>query len=362
MSTRTDVGSESIALEMRVRTLFGILIAVSVLVACGSSQDAKTSIGLATSPTTQPTATPTPTPCDDVTAATKLRSSVVRIQSSDGIGTGTIIDSQGLVITNQHVVGLDRIVQVTLPSNRVVLGTVLSRQDPPDLALIKVSEFGLTPVTIGSEFSLKLGQRLLSLGYARDLPGEPTLTGGLFSASREIYVQTDTPLNPGNSGGPLFTTCGEVIGIVVGGRIDSQGLNFAIGSNAVTTSIASMRNDTSVSANSVPVLNPVETATYFYALLATRQYSEAYALLSPRFQSGRSFTTFRDGYSTTEAIYLEFVRTTSTGTSSASVEISVLASDIINGQRVVRRFGGTWTLIKIDNRWLLDIGQIRQTG
>jgi S1-C subfamily serine protease len=169
--------------------------------------------------------------CDDPSAVARVRPSIVRIQAGTSVGTG-IATTASLVVTAEHVVRGAQSVRLTLPNGNAATATVLVRRPDQDLALLSTAATGLTPVTWGDEQSLRPGQPLLSLGYARDIPGEPSLTGGRFSARRVdggvTLVQTDTPLNPGNSGGPLFTQCGEVVGVVSFGLTDAQGLNFAV--------------------------------------------------------------------------------------------------------------------------------------
>jgi len=146
------------------------------------------------------------------------------------------VAADGFILTANHVVASERTAAVTLADARVVIAQVIGRREDQDLAVLRAPVSGLTPVAWGDDRALQPGQRLLALGYAKDLPGEPSLTGGSFSARRSgafirlqaDIVQTDTTLNPGNSGGPLFTNCGEVIGVVQSARTQAVGLNFAV--------------------------------------------------------------------------------------------------------------------------------------
>jgi len=180
-----------------------------------------------------PTATPSGAPrvCDDPGAAARVRPSTVRIEAGQGVGTGVIV-SADLVITAEHVVSGVQTVKLTLADGRTVNANVLAKRPAQDLAVIRVSATGLTPATWGDDRALRPGQPLLALGFALDIPGEPSLTGGRFSAHRVEdgvdLVQTDAPLNHGNSGGPIFTQCGEVVAIVSFGLIEAQGLNFGV--------------------------------------------------------------------------------------------------------------------------------------
>jgi len=317
-----------------------------------------------------PAAAPSPTAtagreCTDAAAAARLRPSVVRLQGASGMGTGFVVGAEGIILTANHVVEFDRAVAVTLASGQVVAGQVQGRRPEQDLAVVRISAGGLTAVAWGDDRALRPGQRLLSLGYARDLPGEPSLTGGAFSARRSgsfvrlgaDLIQTDTPLNSGNSGGPLFSDCGEVVGVVTGVLRDAQGLGFAIAaSHARPTAEALSRSSPAVAPS--PVLTPAETVTVFYSLLDQRQYGLAYAMFSTRRKAEGTLAEFQAGFATTRNVYLEEV-TVAPGTP-AVVQVSILAADLVSGQVVVRRFAGTWTFVQEGNRWTLDRGQIRQ--
>ena len=170
---------------------------------------------------------------------------------SRGLGTGVIVDSDGLVITNEHVVhGADK-VTVTLPDGREFKGEIKGTDPRSDLALIKIDAKNLPAAELGDSDQVRSGQWAIAIGnpFGFAVGGsEPTLTVGVVSAlHRSIRVggaerdytdliQTDAAINPGNSGGPLANLDGQVIGINVaifsttGGY---QGIGFAIPSNAV---------------------------------------------------------------------------------------------------------------------------------
>jgi tetratricopeptide (TPR) repeat protein/S1-C subfamily serine protease len=166
--------------------------------------------------------------------AESLRPSVVRIQASDGIGTGFIISSYGAIVTNAHVVGDDLDVDVTLSDGTVRNGLVLDRNQTADIALLVIDGYQLPTVELNSSERPEVGDEVLAMGYAFDLPGPASLTKGMVSAFRSnmfgslTALQTDTALNPGNSGGPLVDLTGRVVGINTAGFIEAEGINFAI--------------------------------------------------------------------------------------------------------------------------------------
>jgi S1-C subfamily serine protease len=176
-------------------------------------------------------------------AVARVMPSVVHIASSQVIGTGVIVQTDGLIVTNAHVVGSDRTVQVGLQDGRTLTGSVVRTGVGLDLAQVRIPATGLSAASLGDPHQLQLGEPLVAIGYALDLGGGPSVTRGVFSAMRRApgvdYVQTDAAVNHGNSGGPLISLKGEVIAINTLG-IDHdlqgqsvQGLNLAISGAAV---------------------------------------------------------------------------------------------------------------------------------
>ncbi len=157
-----------------------------------------------------------------------------------GQGSGVIIDSSGLVITNAHVVERVDSVIITLQNGNQVDGTVLGTDQITDLALVKIKEFpGLESAKLGDSEDIQVGDWAIALGTPYGL--ESTVTLGIvsslhrdintlgFSDKRLDLIQTDAAINPGNSGGPLINANGEVIGINTLVRSGpGAGLGFAI--------------------------------------------------------------------------------------------------------------------------------------
>ncbi len=157
-----------------------------------------------------------------------------------GQGSGVIIDSSGLVLTNAHVVErVDRVI-ITLQNGNQVDGTVVGTDQVTDLALVKINEFpGLESAKLGDSEDIQVGDWAIALGTPYGL--ESTVTLGIvsslhrdinslgFSDKRLDLIQTDAAINPGNSGGPLINSNGEVIGINTLVRSGpGAGLGFAI--------------------------------------------------------------------------------------------------------------------------------------
>lgn len=164
--------------------------------------------------------------------------SVVVIRGINGIGTGFFIDSNGLIITNEHVVGSDRLVSVRLRDNRTVFGNVKAIDRDRDLALVALKITDAPYLQLADANEGGIGTEVIAIGTPQGL--DWSLTRGLVSAIRDIQgvrvVQTDTAMNPGNSGGPLISLeTGHVIGVnTMGFRKDlSEGLNFAVSAREI---------------------------------------------------------------------------------------------------------------------------------
>lgn len=164
-------------------------------------------------------------------------------QIQRGVGSGFILDNEGHVITNAHVVeGSDR-VQVTLKDGRQLEGSVLGSDSTTDVAVVKVEADDLPTVEISDSNRLRPGDWAIAIGNPLGL--DNTVTAGIISAtgrtSTEIgvpdkrvdFIQTDTAINPGNSGGPLLNVEGKVIGMNTAIIQGAQGIGFAIPINTV---------------------------------------------------------------------------------------------------------------------------------
>jgi putative serine protease PepD len=172
-----------------------------------------------------------------------------------GVGSGFIIDQQGHILTNNHVVeDADRI-EVTLHDGTKVRGKLVGRDPSLDLALIKIDVPAerLRTVPLGDSSSLKVGQVAIAIGNPFGFTA--TLTTGVISALGRVMpaetgrsirniIQTDAAINPGNSGGPLLNTAGEVIGIntaIQSPVRGSVGIGFAVPVNAATAVLPQLR-------------------------------------------------------------------------------------------------------------------------
>lgn len=159
-----------------------------------------------------------------------------------GMGSGTIIDPEGQILTNNHVVAGAEKIGVTLTDGRVLEGRVIGTCSTHDVAIIKVKEENLPAAKLGDSDKLRVGQRVFAIGNPFGLAGGPTVTSGVISALNrsidsqrgmiENLVQTDAAINPGNSGGPLVDMHGRVVAINTAIIPFAQGIGFAIPINS----------------------------------------------------------------------------------------------------------------------------------
>ena len=184
---------------------------------------------------------------------------VVAIQTASGQGSGFVFDTDGHIITNEHVVEGASTVEVSFASGFKAYGTVIGSDADADIAVVKVDAPAeeLRPLPIGDSGALQVGQTVVAIGNPFGLNGTMTLgivsglgrtqfssqaAGGGFFSTADI-IQTDAAINPGNSGGPLFNMNGEVVGInqsirttnfneMTGNAVNS-GVGFSISINLV---------------------------------------------------------------------------------------------------------------------------------
>jgi S1-C subfamily serine protease len=181
------------------------------------------------------------------------------VATEGGTGSGCVLDTEGNILTNYHVIESADSLEVSLPDHTKYRAKVIGFDKQNDLAVIRLANVPkdrLHPITLGDSGALKVGQRVLAIGNPLGL--QNTLTTGIVSSlGRRIktedgtlvdnVIQTDAAINPGNSGGPLLNTAGEMIGIntsiftIRGGG--SIGIGFAIPANAIRRVVTELIRD-----------------------------------------------------------------------------------------------------------------------
>ena len=181
-----------------------------------------------------------------IVAETVVQDFFGRPSSQFGSGTGVIIDPQGLVLTNNHVIEGASAITVTMDDGSQVEAEVIGADGLSDLAVLRIPEGDFTVLPVNRETQPRPGEWVIAIGNALALPGGPTVTVGVVSAvgrtlqagrGATLYdmIQTDTVINPGNSGGPLISLESQLVGIntsvlrgASGGGTPIEGIGFAI--------------------------------------------------------------------------------------------------------------------------------------
>ncbi|WP_290773465.1 trypsin-like peptidase domain-containing protein [Anaerofustis sp.] len=178
-----------------------------------------------------------------------------RESESSGVGTGFIVDTNGIIVTNQHVVSDNpKNINVTLKDGTSYDAKVIYASTTVDLAVIKIDAKNLPVINFGDSEKINIGQTAIAIGNPMGLTFERTVTQGIVSALNrsiavdtntiaEDLIQTDASINAGNSGGPLLNLAGEVIGINTYKIQSGEGLGFAIPINIVKPIIKQIKEE-----------------------------------------------------------------------------------------------------------------------
>jgi serine protease Do len=167
-----------------------------------------------------------------------IKDAYLHVHPVPGVGSGFIINKEGFILTNAHVVFGSQDIKVTLDDGRIFPGEIRGIDTIKDLAVVRIKASGLPVPEMAKNENLKIGQMAIAIGSPLGLVGGPTVTAGVVSAlNRSIQtevtfmeglIQTDAAINPGNSGGPLINSKGEVIGVNSSVIPFAQGIGFAI--------------------------------------------------------------------------------------------------------------------------------------
>ena len=239
--------------SLLVAALLGGLVAVGA----GTLVDDDDSPAAATNTTVTSTSRPTSAGLALNEIYERNASAVVEIQAGNASGTGFVIDADGHVVTNEHVVGTAQTVEVRFAEGGEEQARVIATDRSTDLAVLEVDLAGheVDPVELGSSADVQVGDPVYAIGNPFGL--ERSLTAGIVSAvDREIEapngftindaIQTDAPVNQGNSGGPLIDAAGNVIGVVsqiaseTGGNV---GIGYAVPSDTVRSVVDELLRD-----------------------------------------------------------------------------------------------------------------------
>lgn len=270
------------------------------------------------------------------------------VDSIDNIGTGFIVDESGLIITNQHVVSDVNSDYKVITSDGSEYDVVkIVRDDVNDIALVKIEATELVPIDLGNSDKIVVGQTVIAIGTPLgDYAG--TVTTGVISGldrsvttgsswfgetakDYENVIQTDAAVNPGNSGGPLLNTAGEVIGINFATTTNADNISFALPINIVKNRIEEYRTYGKFIKPYMGISYQVisEYMAYYYADLVPGVFLVRIDTEGPAYEAGLkkgdiiteingesvvdSFASVLDKYSPGEEIEVQYVREGETG-------------------------------------------------
>jgi serine protease Do len=170
-----------------------------------------------------------------------------------GEGTGFIVDPEGYILTNHHLVTSPERIRVRLADRREFAAALVGSDPSTDLALLKVKAEGLPVVKMGDSDQLRVGEWVCAIGNPYRF--EHSVTVGvvsskgrkIYNASFDAYIQTDAAINPGNSGGPLINAAGDAIGINSAVSVQGQGIGFAVPINVAKDILGALRTHGHVS-------------------------------------------------------------------------------------------------------------------
>ena len=206
------------------------------------------------------------------TTITKDETTTDFTSEQEALGSGFILNKEGYIVTNQHVIDKAQTINVTLYNNELYEATIIGEDKKTDLALLKINtSTPLSPITFGDSDAMRVGDWILAIGNPFGLGG--SVTAGIVSAkSRDIeagsydnFIQTDAAINQGNSGGPMFNLKGEVIGVnsaIFSTTGNSMGVGFATPSKMAQWVIDQLRRDGKVTRGWIGISiqpNPLQT-------------------------------------------------------------------------------------------------------
>jgi len=305
--------------------------------------------------------------CNEKNSIEKVRRSVVRVIGGESEGSGFAINAGGYILTNFHVIEFEPSPKVVLPDNTFETAEVQMADKNADLAIIKIDK-DLPVISWGEPSELDVSDELFAIGFplGGELVGEASVNKGSLSGRRRSkdvgieYIQTDTTLTPGVSGGPMINVCGEVVGINTAGL---AGLGLGISSDSIKQKWTEMAisEDALKDVQRIefkPDESPLEAVRAFYNYLKARKLTKAFELLTKNFKKGYSFVDWKEGYDSlldTTVIKIEDDIDVSN-----RVNVKLSTKDMVDDEIVYKYFEGYWDVIGVGGKWLLWDAKIKE--
>lgn len=305
--------------------------------------------------------------CNEKDTINKVRQSVVRIVGGEAEGSGFATQEEGLILTNFHVIEFEPSPKVIFPDNSFETGEIVMADKNADLAVIKTKK-RISLISLGNPSELNPADEILAIGFplGGNLSGESSVNKGYLSGrriSKDVgveFLQTDTTLNPGVSGGPMVNICGDVVGINTAG---TAGLGLAISSDSIKQKWLEM-------SSSKDSLKDIEKITFddtesadfavatFYNYLKVRKLDKAFQLLSDNFKKGYDFNYWKKGYQS--LLDTTVIKIDENKDKKDRVDIKLSTKDLVDGEIVYKYFEGYWDVRNINGKWRLWEPKIKE--
>lgn len=183
----------------------------------------------------------------------KISPAIVFVKTNKGSGSGMIIENNGLILTNAHVISGVNTATITLQNKQSYEATVVGRNENVDIALLKISNNNLPTVDLGNSDSMKQGEEIFALGFPYGFSDETTITKGILSARQNLdgiqFLQVDLQILPGNSGGAIVDKIGKVVGmstLLIDRANIGEYLKFALPINLIKQNLISLKSGNNI--------------------------------------------------------------------------------------------------------------------
>jgi len=306
--------------------------------------------------------------CSESETAKKVKPSIVRVIGGEGEGSGFMVNDNGHILTNFHVIEFEPAPKIMFSDNTFETPVILFADKNADLAILKVEKI-IPAITWGNSDNLSPTDEVLAFGFpfGSRIAGDVTVKKGSLSAKRIIkdaggleYLQIDSTLNPGMSEGPLITIYGDFVGINTAG---TEGLGLAISSNSFKQKYLEMlaSNDPLKDIKQIvfdPNKSPLDTVEAFYNYIKIRKLDKAFALLGEKFTEGMTFENWKKGYSPN--IDTSLIKVENDQGKENTVKVKLGTKDLVGDEIIYKYFEGWWEVKEVEKNLKLWWPKIKE--
>lgn len=306
--------------------------------------------------------------CDEKKVVEETKKSTVRIVGGFMQGTGIIMDKDGFVVTNYHVVATEPGPKIILHDNTFRTGKLIYSDSAADIAILKMDGNNYPVIPVGKSGEMQVLEPVYIIGYplGTGLSGDSTVSSGRFVAWRTGksspvgYIQVDAAINEGNSGGPVINACGEMIGMATAGI---SGLGLAIIPEPIVDRLKPFL-DRSKPATEIetmklePEKGSKETVEAFYGYIKLRQLEKAFGLISNQRLQGSTYDQFKSGYTNTIDVSLVDIYPVEKKENVFWVKLRSMDWEI--NEVTSKFYEGDWEVIKENGKWRLNNSEIAE--